>query len=127
LSPDCHKLHDCKRQLPVVYIRIKTSGDKPVKLSSQQRKHLESLAHHLEPIVRIGKQGLESKIILSVVEAFNTHELIKIKLLDSSPVEAAEAAKEICMAADAVLVRVIGRVIVLYKPFSDKPRKIELP
>jgi len=106
---------------------IKTPGEIPVKLSSQQRKHLESLAHHLEPIVRIGKQGLESKIILSVVEAFNTHELIKIKLLDSSPVEAAEAAKEICMAADAVLVRVIGRVIVLYKPFSDKPRKIELP
>jgi len=98
-----------------------------VKLSSHQRKHLEALAHHLEPIVRIGKQGLESKIILSVIEAFNTHELIKIKLLDSSPVDADEAAKEICQEAEAVLVRVIGRVIVLYRPFSDKPPKIELP
>jgi len=98
-----------------------------VKLSSHQRKHLEGLAHHLEPIVRIGKQGLESKIILSVVEAFNTHELIKIKLLDSSPVDADDAAIEICKKSDAVLVRVIGRVIVLYRPFSDKPPRIELP
>lgn len=98
-----------------------------MKLSSHQRKHLEALAHHLEPIVRIGKQGLESKIILSVVEAFNTHELIKIKLLDSSPVDADEAAREICKSASAELIRVIGRVIVLYKPFSDKPQKIELP
>ncbi|MBU1107779.1 MAG: ribosome assembly RNA-binding protein YhbY [Candidatus Riflebacteria bacterium] len=98
-----------------------------MKLSSHQRKHLESLAHHLEPIVRIGKQGLESKIISSVSEAFYTHELIKIKLLDSSPVDAADAAIEICKATDAALVRVIGRVIVLYRPFVDKPKKIELP
>jgi len=98
-----------------------------VKLSSNQRKHLEGLAHHLEPIVRIGKQGLASKIILSVVEAFNTHELIKIKLLDSAPVEAEEAAIEICKKSGALLVRIIGRVIVLYRPFSEKPPKIELP
>lgn len=98
-----------------------------MKLSSNQRKHLEGLAHNLEPIVRIGKQGLASKIILSVVEAFNTHELIKIKLLDSSPVEAEEAATEICKKSGALLVRIIGRVIVLYRPFSEKPPKIELP
>lgn len=98
-----------------------------MKLSSQQRKHLESLAHHLEPVIRIGKQGLESKIVLSVNEAFNTHELIKIKLLDSAPIEAEAAAEQICSAVDAVLVRIIGRVVVLYKPFADKPRKIEFP
>ena len=98
-----------------------------MKLSSHQRKYLESLAHSLEPIVRIGKQGLEAKIVLSVSEAFYTHELIKIKLLDSAPVDAGDAAREICEATDAELVRVIGRVIVLYRPFSDKPPKIELP
>lgn len=98
-----------------------------MKLSSHQRKHLEALANHLDAVIRIGKQGLEAKIISSVIEAFNSHELIKIKLLDTSPVDVEEVVDEILDATDAVLVRTIGRVIILYRPFTDKPRKIELP
>lgn len=98
-----------------------------MKLSSNQRKYLETLAHHLSPIVRIGKQGLESKIITSVNEAMSSHELIKIKILEAAPVSAQEAADKIIEGCDAILVRIIGRVIVLYKPFNDKPKKIELP
>ena len=98
-----------------------------MKLNSSQRKHLEALAHSVDPVVRIGKQGLESKIMLSVKEAFYSNELIKIKLLDTAPVEAKEAAEACVEGTGATLVRVIGRVIILYKPFSDKPPKIELP
>jgi len=98
-----------------------------VKLSSHQRKHLEALANPMDAIIRIGKQGLEAKIVSSVIEAFNSHELIKIKLLDNSPVDVGEVVDEILDATDAILVRTIGRVIILYRPFTDKPRKIELP
>lgn len=98
-----------------------------MKLKSNQRKHLEALAHSIDPIVRIGKQGLESKIILSVKEAFYSNELIKIKLLETSPVEVKDAAKACVEGTGAIQIRVIGRVIILYKPFSDKPPKIELP
>lgn len=98
-----------------------------MKLSSNQRKHLEALANSLDAVIRIGKQGLEAKIVSSVIEAFNSHELIKIKLLDTSPVDVEEVVDEILDATDAALVRTIGRVIILYRPFTDKPRKIELP
>ncbi|MFZ5953130.1 MAG: ribosome assembly RNA-binding protein YhbY [Candidatus Rifleibacteriota bacterium] len=98
-----------------------------MKLSSNQRKYLESLANKLSPVIRIGKNGLEAKIIASINEAFNTQELIKIKILDSSPAEAEEVAQAALSGSNAQLVRIIGRVIVLYQPFTDKPKKIELP
>jgi RNA-binding protein len=98
-----------------------------VKLSSLQRKHLESLANSLEPIIRIGKQGLEANIVLSLNEAFNKHELIKIKILDTAPVEARDVSELAIEETGATLVRIIVRTIVLYKPFEDKPKKIELP
>lgn len=98
-----------------------------MKLSSNQRKFLEALGNKLSPIVRIGKLGLEAKIVSSVNEAFNSHELIKIKILDSAPVSAEEVAETAIAGSGAALVRIIGRVILLYKPFSEKPKKIELP
>lgn len=98
-----------------------------MKLTSNQRKHLEAIANHLEPIIRIGKNGLEAKIVSSINEAFSSHELIKIKILDSAPVDADEVVEAVVKPTRSTLVRVIGRVIVLYKAFTDKPVKIELP
>lgn len=98
-----------------------------MKLSSNQRKHLEAIANHLEPLVRIGKNGLEAKIVSSINEAFSSNELIKIKILDSAPVEAEEVAAAVVKPTGAILVRIIGRVIVLFKAFTDKPSKIGLP
>ncbi len=98
-----------------------------MKLSSNQRKHLEAIANHLEPLVRIGKNGLEAKIVSSINEAFSSNELIKIKILDSAPVDAEEVAAAVVKPTGAILVRIIGRVIVLFKAFTDKPSKIGLP
>ena len=98
-----------------------------MKLASNQRKYLEALANQMDPIVRVGKNGLEAKVISSVAEAFNSHELIKIKILDSSPNPAEEVAEESVKSTKAILVRIIGRTILLYKPFENKPKKIELP
>ena len=98
-----------------------------MKLLSNQRKFLEALANQISPVVRIGKQGLEAKIVSSVNEAFNSQELIKIKILDSSPATAEEVAEAAIAGSGASLVRIIGRVIILYRPFKDKPKKIILP
>lgn len=98
-----------------------------MKLASNQRKYLEALANQLSPVVRIGKQGLESKIIAGINEAFNSRELIKIKILDSAPVTAQEVAEAALQGTKSELVRIIGRVIVLYRAFTDKPKKLILP
>jgi RNA-binding protein len=98
-----------------------------MKLTSNQRKHLESLANQLKPVIRVGKQGLGAKIVSSINEAFNTQELIKIKILDNAEVSADEVAETAVSECHAQLVRIIGRVLILYKPFSEKKPRIELP
>jgi RNA-binding protein len=98
-----------------------------LKLTSQQRKYLESIANQLDAVVRIGKNGLEAKIVSSINDAFNSSELIKIKILDSAPVEAEEVAEAVLKPTKASLVRIIGRVLILYKPFTEKPPRIILP
>jgi RNA-binding protein len=98
-----------------------------MKLTSNQRKFLEAMANRLKPIVRIGKQGMEAKIIDSVKDAFNARELIKIKILDSADVTPQEVADAAVAGTGASLVGIVGRVIILYRAFSEKPPRIELP
>ena len=98
-----------------------------MKLSSNQRKFLEALANRIDPVIRIGKMGLESKIVSSVKEAFKTHELIKIKILETAPVTKEEVVEAVLKDSGAALIKVIGRVIIIYKTFDDKPPVIQLP
>ena len=48
-------------------------------LSSSERSFLRSQAHHLEPIVLIGKNGVTGGTINIIDKALDSRELIKIK------------------------------------------------
>jgi RNA-binding protein len=52
------------------------------KLTSTQAKYLRGIAHGLKPVVFIGQKGLTDALIHSTEEAFDSHELIKIKFID---------------------------------------------
>ncbi len=96
-------------------------------LTSKQRAHLRALAHHLKPLVLVGSEGVTESLLDSVREAFNTRELLKVKLQESAPVDVREAAQVIGEAlTDVHPVQTIGRTIVLYRPDPDDP-EIELP
>ena len=63
----------------------------------------------------------------SVREAFNNRELLKVKVLEGAPLEAGEAADTLRdRLEDAHVAQVIGRTIVLYRPFPEDP-EIRLP
>ena len=96
-------------------------------LSSKQRAHLRSLAHHLKPILQIGTEGVSDALLGSLEEAFNTRELLKAKVLEGAPQGARETADEIVRRLPGVHVaQTIGRTIVLYRRHPDEP-EIELP
>ena len=48
-------------------------------LKGSQRKYLRSQAHHLKPLVLIGRNGINQQVIGSVDLALKDHELIKVK------------------------------------------------
>ena len=52
------------------------------KLCSSHRSYLRSQAHHLEPIILIGKNGILDGTMELVDKALNARELIKIKFRD---------------------------------------------
>lgn len=66
-------------------------------------------------------------MLRSVDEAFNTRELLKVKVLDGAPVEVREGADALAAGLAGVhVVQTIGRTAVLYRAFPDEP-EIELP
>lgn len=96
-------------------------------LTSKQRAHLRKLAHHLKPVVLVGADGVTPAVLDSVLDAFNTRELLKVKLQESAPLDVREAADVIVRSLrDLHAVQTIGRTAVLFRPDPDDP-EIELP
>lgn len=91
-------------------------------ISAKQRAHLRSLAHHLKPILQVGREGVTDATIQAVADAFNTRELFKIKVQEAAPQSAREAGDLLAERIPGVLhVQTIGRTVVLYRAHPDKP------
>ena len=86
-----------------------------LELNSKQRKFLEKEAHNLSPVVIIGGAGVTEGVINMVSSSIASHELIKVKFNEYKE-EKKELTEEILEATDTTLVRMIGNVIILYKP-----------
>ena len=96
-------------------------------LTSKQRAFLRSLAHHLKPVVHVGGEGVTEPLLKSVEEAFNTRELLKVKVLESAPNDTRTTGDQIAEGIPGVEIpQTIGRTIVLFRPFPEDP-KIQLP
>jgi RNA-binding protein len=96
-------------------------------LTSKQRAHLRSLAHHLKPILQVGADGVSEAFLRSLGEAFNTRELLKVKVLEGAPEDPRATAEAIAAGMPRVdVAQTIGRTIVLYRPFPEEP-EIRLP
>jgi RNA-binding protein len=103
------------------------AADAAPRLTSKQRAHLRSLAHALDPVVRVGKDGLTEAVIAAAEEAFNTRELLKARVLDAAGEDVRDVAHALAEQLDDVqVVQVIGHVAILYRPDLDAPQ-IELP
>jgi len=96
-------------------------------LTPRQRAHLRSLAHHLKPIQFIGKEGVTDATVGAIQDAFNTRELLKVKVQEAAPLNVREAGAELAGRIEGGhLVQTIGRTAVLYRRHPEKP-EIRLP
>jgi len=95
-------------------------------LTPRQRAHLKGLAHHLKPVVHIGKDGLSEAVKTQIDDALAHHELIKVKLGDGAPLDRAETSAQLPALVGAHLVQNLGRLFVLYRAHPDEPQ-IVLP
>jgi len=80
-------------------------------------KKLKEKAKTLEPVIRIGKNGLTENTIKEIKKQLNKKKLIKVKLLRAfiSDKNKKEVAKEIAQETNSQLIDLVGFVVVLYK------------
>ena len=88
-------------------------------INSKQRAFLRGEANTLSPIFQLGKDGISDMQLTGIDEALRVRELIKLTVLESSPITAREAAGRICEALSAEPVQVIGRRLVVYRRNPD--------
>lgn len=89
-------------------------------LTSKQRARLRGAANKMDTILQVGKDGINHNLVRQVIDALNARELIKLRVLENSPVTAREAAFQLAENTDSESVQVIGTRFVLYKRNKDK-------
>ncbi len=96
-------------------------------LSSFQRQYLKGLAHHLKPVVQIGKNGLTDRVFADIDRALFSHELIKVKFQDHQ--EKKEVfSQAISHELEGEEVGKVGNMVIFYREHPQQERrKIHLP
>lgn len=95
-------------------------------LTGKQRHHLRGLGHKLDPLVQVGKGGIDEGLIKAVDQALADHELIKVRVGDTAEVDRHEAADTIAAQTHSEVAQVIGNVVLLYRAHPEDPT-ITLP
>lgn len=95
-------------------------------MKGRERAALRADAHHLNPTVHVGKEGLSASLITSLDDTLRTHELVKVKLGKSAEVKAKDAAAALALATNSEIVQVIGRTATFYRENPDL-KKGDLP
>ena len=99
------------------------------KLTTAQQKYLRGTAHSFKPLVFIGQKGITDTVIAALDEAFDAHELIKVKFNEFKEKTEKLAIIQIIEAqTKGQLCGLIGHVAIFYRQHKDPDkRKITLP
>ena len=92
-------------------------------ITPKQRALLRGLANGVPAILQIGKEGVNENVIQNLMQALEARELVKVSVLETSPVsskEAAALAQAAIPGCEPVLV--IGRRFVVYKRNPKEPK-----
>lgn len=95
-------------------------------LTSKQRSFLRKLAMDQPDIIHVGKDGVTEEVIAQTKDAVVARELVKGKIQQNAPTDAAAAAEELAAAIKAEVVYTMGSKFVLYKK-NLMNTKIDLP
>ena len=79
----------------------------------------------MQTILQIGKSGVSGATVTQTKEALEARELIKLRVLETCPQSAKEAAQLLSERTDSEVVQVIGTRFVLYRR-NEKEPKIKL-
>ncbi len=95
-------------------------------LTGKQKRYLRKLAHLMKPLVTVGKGGLSEAVYQKIDQCLLEHELIKIKVLEASPLDKKNCSEQISHYTQSHIAQIIGRTLVIYRAHPEEP-VIQLP
>src|SRR5689334_8408262 len=93
-----------------------------LRLTPAERKEKRGEAHHLEPVVLIGAEGLTDAVVNEADHALRAHGLIKVRMFSDDRAARDAALEALADRLDAAPVQHIGKLLVLWRPVPNKPK-----
>jgi putative YhbY family RNA-binding protein len=101
-----------------------------IQLTPAQRKEKRAAAHHLDPVVMIGSEGLTGAVRKETDAALNAHGLVKVRVFSDDRAVREEMFAALADDLGAAPVQHIGKLLVLWRPVPPKektPREDRMP
>lgn len=84
-------------------------------MKGKERAELRAEAHHLNPMIHIGHQGLSDMALGALDDALRTHELVKVALARTLEESPKALAAQMAESLGADIIQTIGRKVTLYR------------
>ncbi len=97
-----------------------------IQLTPAERKVHRAAAHHLDPVVMIGNDGLSAAVTKETEFALNAHGLIKIRVLGDDRNQRELMFQTLADQLNAAPIQHIGKLLVLWRPQPEKEKKPDL-
>ena len=96
-----------------------------IQLTIAERKAHRAEAHHLDPVVMIGNDGLTPAVIKETDAALNAHGLIKVRVLGDDRDQREAMYQQLADQLGAAPIQHIGKLLVLWRPKPAKERAVD--
>lgn len=96
-----------------------------IQLTPAQRKAHRADAHHLDPVVLIGGDGLTAAVKKEVNAALKAHGLIKVRVFSDDRAERESMLATLADELDAAPIQHIGKLLVLWRPIPEKEKAFD--
>ena len=93
-----------------------------LQLTPAQRKDKRGEAHHLDPVVLIGAEGLTAAIYNETEMALAAHGLVKVRMFSDSRPDREAALAALADKLGAAPIQHIGKLLVLWRPIPEKDK-----
>jgi putative YhbY family RNA-binding protein len=96
-----------------------------ITLTPAQRKVHRADAHHLDPVVLIGGDGLTASVKKEVDAALKAHGLIKVRVFSDDRAAREAMLQTLSDELDAAPIQHIGKLLVLWRPLPEKAKVVD--
>ena len=93
-----------------------------IQLTPAQRKDKRADAHHLDPVVMIGGEGLTPAVVKETDLALTAHGLIKVRVFSDERATREAMFVQLADRLGAAPIQHIGKLLVLWRPIPEKDK-----